>query len=93
MDVRFKVQDLFEKIRPNTKVHETLQEAADALNEIVARYTKPVGSAGSTGDVSDGTSEKSDDEQEDQREPIDEEPEDEEGKMEEMDVSTLSSHC
>ena len=63
MDVRFEVQDLFEKLRPNAKVHETLEDAAEALNEIVARQAKPMGAVENIGDGSDGTSEKSDDEQ------------------------------
>jgi hypothetical protein len=37
MDVKFEVQDLFEKLRPNAKIYDTLEEAADALNEIVAK--------------------------------------------------------
>jgi hypothetical protein len=83
MDVKFEVQDLFEKLRPNAKVHDSLEEAAEALNEIVAKYAKPLETVG---DGSDGTSEKSDDEQ-DQRPPVDdEEPEDEDEKPEDMEV-------
>jgi len=85
--VRFEVQDLFEKLRPNAKVHECLEEAAEALNEIVAKQVKPLGAPGSVGEGSDGTSEKSDDEQDEQRGPIDEEePEEEDEKVEEMEV-------
>jgi hypothetical protein len=43
MDVKFEVQDLFEKLRPNAKVHETLEDAAEALNEIVAKQAGPIG--------------------------------------------------
>ena len=43
MDVKFEIQDLFEKLRPNAKAHENLAEAAEALNEIVSKYTKPAG--------------------------------------------------
>jgi len=43
MDVRFELQDSFEKLRPNAKIHETLSEAAEALNEIVAKQVKPLG--------------------------------------------------
>jgi hypothetical protein len=87
MDVRFEVQDLFEKLRPNAKVHETLEEAAEALNEIVARQAKPIGSVENIGDGSDGISEKSDDEQDEHTAPVDEEePEEEDEKLDDMEV-------
>jgi hypothetical protein len=89
MDVKFEVQDLFEKVRPNAKVHESLEEAAEALNEIVAKQTKPIGAPETVGEGSDGISEKSDDE--DQRARVeDEEPEEEEEeKLDEMEVCLL----
>ena len=84
MDVKFEVQDLFEKLRPNTKVHETLEEAAEALNEIVVKQTKPTGPLENVGEGSDGAS---DDDQDDQHVPVDEEePEEEEEKLEDMEV-------
>ena len=87
MDVKFEVQDLFEKLRPNAKVHETLEEAAEALNEIVARHAKPMGTVENIGEGSDGTSEKSDDEQDEQTGPVDEEePEEEDEKLDDMEV-------
>src|SRR5436305_15085015 len=90
MDVRFEVQDLFEKLRPNAKVHDSLEDAAEALNEIVARHAKSLGTSETIGDGSDGASEKSEDEQDDQGAPIDEEePEEGEEKPEDMDVSTF----
>jgi hypothetical protein len=80
MDVKFEIQDMFEKLRPNTKIHETLEEAAEALNEIVAKQTKATGVPENVGEGSDGTSEKSDDEQE----PIaDDDIEEEDDKLEE----------
>jgi hypothetical protein len=91
MDVKFEVQDLFEKLRPNAKVHESLEEAAEALNEIVGKYAKPPGALETVGEGSDGASEKSDDEQEEQRPPVDdEEPEEEDDKPEDMEVII---HC
>lgn len=92
MDVKFEVQDLFEKLRPNARIHESLEEAAEALNEIVAKQAKPIG--GSTmenvGDGSDGASEKSDDEQDHNPRPLDEEEPDEELEPpEDMDVPSL----
>ena len=80
MDVKFEVQDLFEKLRPNAKVHETLEEAAEALNEIVAKQAKPTGGGTleNVGEGSDGASEKSDDERDDNPRPIDEDEADEE---------------
>lgn len=91
MDVKFEVQDLFEKLRPNAKVHESLEEAAEALNDIVAKYTGPIDTLETVGEGSDGASEKSDDEQEDQRPPVDnEEPEEEDEKQEDMEVTI---HC
>jgi hypothetical protein len=93
MDVRFEVQDLFEKLRPNAKVHETLEEAAEALNEIVARQTKPMSAVENIGDGSDGTSEKSDDEQDEQTAPVDEEePEEEDEKLDDMEVLLRSDY-
>ena len=87
MDVRFEVQDLFEKLRPNAKIHDTLEEAAKALNEIIAKQTKPIGTLETVGDGSDGASDKSDDEQDSQRVPVDdEEQEEEEERMEDIDV-------
>ena len=88
MDVKFEVQDLFEKLRPNAKIHETIEEAAEALNEIVAKQIKPIGAAAEgIGEGSDGMSEKSDDEEDDHRRPIDDdEPEEEEEKPEELEV-------
>jgi hypothetical protein len=93
MDVKFDVQDLFEKLRPNAKIHETIEEAAEALNEIVAKQVKPTGvAAEGVGEGSDGMSEKSDDEEDDQRRQIDDDdPEDEEEKPEEAEVYSLSS--
>ena len=85
MDVKFEIGDLFEKLRPNAKVHETLEEAAEALNEIVAKQTKRTDIAETAGDGSEGPSEKSEDEQDEH--PEDEEPEDDE-QVEEMDVRT-----
>jgi regulator of nonsense transcripts 2 len=98
MDVRFEVQDLFEKLRPNAKIHENLVDAAEALNEIVAKQVKPIGTrrvcAANAGghvepgeDISDGTSEKSDDEQDDRHEPVDEEPEEEDEKFEDTEAT------
>jgi hypothetical protein len=90
MDVKFEVQDLFEKLRPNAKIHDSLEEAAEALNEIVAKQVKPIGAATETiGEGSDGMSEKSDEEQEDQRQVDEEELDEEEEKQEEMEVSLL----
>jgi len=89
MDVKFEVQDLFEKLRPNAKIHESLEEAAEALNEIVSKQAKPLGggAAENVGDGSDGASEKSDDEQDDNPPPIDEEePDDEVDQPEDMEV-------
>jgi len=89
MDVKFEIQDLFEKLRPNAKIHETLEEAAEALNEIVAKQTKPAGGGTleNVGDGSDGASEKSDDEQDVNPRPIDEEEADEEVEpVEDMEV-------
>jgi hypothetical protein len=88
MDVKFEVQDLFEKLRPNTKIHESIEEAAEALNEIVAKQIKPIDvAAEGIGEGSDGMSEKSDEEEDDQRRPIDDdEPEEEEEKPEDLDV-------
>lgn len=84
MDVKFEVQDLFEKLRPNAKVHESLEEAAEALNEIVAKQAKPTGTLETVGEGSDGASE---DDQDDQGVPVDEEePEEEEEKPEDMEV-------
>lgn len=84
MDVKFEVQDLFEKLRPNTRVHDTLEEAAEALNEIVAKQTKPTNALENVGEGSDGASE---DDQDDQTVPVDEEePEEEEEKPEDMEV-------
>jgi hypothetical protein len=85
MDVKFEVQDLFEKLRPNAKIHETLEEAAEALNEIVARQFKPTGLE-NVGEGSDGASEKSDDEQDDQRARVDEDEPEEEEQVEDMEV-------
>jgi|SRR5271154_136837 len=93
MDVRFEVQDLFEKLRPNAKVHETLEDAAEALNEIVARQAKPMGAVENIGDGSDGTSEKSDDEQDEPTAPVDEEePEEEDEKLDDMEVLLSSDN-
>ena len=87
MDVKFEVQDLFEKLRPNAKVHETLEEAAEVLNEIVAKQAKAVGALENVGDGSDNASE---DDQDDQRIPVDEEEaEEEEEKPEDMEVFSL----
>jgi regulator of nonsense transcripts 2 len=83
---RFEIQDLFEKLRPNAKIHESLEEAAEALNEIVTKHVQPAGAQENVADASDGTSEKSDDEQDDQRGPIDEEEPEEEDKQEEIEV-------
>jgi len=85
MDVRFEIQDLFEKLRPNAKIYDNLQDAAEALNEMVVKYAKPSGTAENAGDVSDGTSEKSDYEPEEQPEPMDDEQEEEE-RPEELEV-------
>jgi len=93
MDVRFEVQDLFEKLRPNAKIHESLEEAAEALNEIVTRQTKLASTVEITADGSDGASEKSDDEEDNQRGPIDDdEPEEEEEKQDDMEVFTFRHH-
>jgi hypothetical protein len=84
MDVKFEVQDLFEKLRPNAKVHESLEEAAEALNEIVAKQAKQIGTLENIGEGSDGASE---DDQDDQQVPVDEEePEEEEERPEDMEV-------
>jgi hypothetical protein len=93
MDVKFEVQDLFEKLRPNAKIHETIEEAAEALNEIVAKQVKPIDiAAEGVGEGSDGMSEKSDDEEDDQRRQIDDdEPEEEEEKPEETEVHSFAS--
>lgn len=86
MDVKFEVQDLVEKLRPNAKIYETLEEAADALNEIVAKQA-PTGMLENAGDGSDGMSEKSDDEQDDHPAPVDEDEGDEdEDKPEDIEV-------
>ena len=98
MDVKFEVQDLFEKLRPNAKVHESLEEAAEALNEIVAKQAKPVGTGGggggaldNVGEGSDGASEKSDDEQDENPRPFHEEDPDEEIEQpEDMEVLSAS---
>jgi hypothetical protein len=88
MDVKFEVQDLFDKIRPNAKVHETLEEAAEALNEIVAKQTRVSGVTENTGEASDATSDKS----EDEREPMaDDEIEEEEDKQEDLEVFPFGS--
>ena len=90
MDVKFEVQDLFEKLRPNVKVHESLEEAAEALNEIVSKQAKPMGAGvqENVGEGSDGASEKSDDDQDDNLRPIDEEEPDEEVEQpEDMEVT------
>ena len=89
MDVKFEVQDLFEKLRPNAKIHESLEEAAEALNEIVAKQVKAVGGVlENVGEGSDGASEKSDEEQDDNPQPLDEEEVDDEvEQLEEMEVS------
>lgn len=84
MDVKFEIQDLFEKLRPNAKIHETLEEAAEALNEIVAKQTKRPEVLEIVGDGSEGPS-ASDDEQDEHR-PDEEEPEEDEEKQEEMEV-------
>ena len=87
MDVKFEIQDLFEKLRPNAKIHETLEEAAEALNEIVTKQMKAAGLAPeSTGEVSDELSEKSDDEQEDHRQLEEEEIEEDEEKPDDVEV-------
>lgn len=91
MDVKFEIQDLFEKLRPNAKIHESLEEAAEALNEIVARHVQPTGAQENAADASDGTSEKSDDEQDDQHGPIDEEEPEEDDKQEEIEVLSTKS--
>jgi hypothetical protein len=83
MDVKFEIGDLFEKLRPNAKIHETLEDAAEALNEIVSRQTKRTDVAEMAGDGSEGPSEKSEDEQDER--PEDEEPEEDE-QADEMDV-------
>ena len=88
MDIKFEVQDVIEKIRPNVKVHESLEEAAEALNEIVAKQAKPTGAIETVGEGSDGISEKSDDDDERTR-VDDEEPEEEEEKLEEMEVISI----
>jgi hypothetical protein len=81
MDVKFEIQDLFEKLRPNAKIHESMEEAAEALNEIVAKQIKPMGAtAENIGEGSDGMSEKSDDEEDDQHHQPLEEDEPEEGE-------------
>src|SRR5437667_11029737 len=88
MDVKFEVQDLFEKLRPNAKVHETLEEAAETLNEIVARQAKVTGALENVGQGSDEVSEE---EQEDQQDPLDdEEPEEDEEKPEDTEVVSCS---
>jgi len=89
MDVKFEVQDVIEKIRPNAKVHESLEEAAEALNEIVAKHSKPTGPMEIGGEGSDGVSEKSDDEDERTR-VDDEEPEEEEERLDDMEVSSIT---
>src|SRR5271170_5414144 len=89
MDVKFEVQDMIEKVRPHAKVHESLEEAAEALNEIVAKQAKPLGAMEMVGEGSDGVSEKSDDEDERTR-VEDEEPEEEEEKLDDMEVPPLS---
>ena len=90
MDVKFEIQDLFEKLRPNAKIHETLEEAAEALNEIVAKQNKAIGLAENTGEGSDATSEKS----EDEGEPIqDEDMEEDEDKPDELEVSLMCEQC
>jgi len=86
MDVKFEVQDMIEKIRPNAKIHESLEEAAEALNEIVAKQAKPTGAMEMAGEGSDGASEKSDEESERTR-VDDEEPEEEEEKLDDREVS------
>ena len=87
MDVKFEVQDLFEKLRPNAKVHESLVEAAEALNEIVAKQAKPFGGVpGNAAEGSDGTSEKSDDEEEQVVPGEEEEPDEEEERVDETEV-------
>jgi len=86
MDVKFEIQDLFEKLRPNAKIHETLEEAAEALNEIIAKQIKRPETTEAVGDGSDH-SEKSDDEQEERG--LDEEPVEEDEKPEEMEVSSI----
>jgi hypothetical protein len=88
MDVKFEVQDMIEKVRPNAKVHESLEEAAEALNEIVAKQAKPLGAMEMVGEGSDGVSEKSDDEDERTR-VEDEDPEEEEEKLDDMEVLSL----
>jgi regulator of nonsense transcripts 2 len=88
MDAKFEVQDMIEKIRPNAKVHESLEEAAEALNEIVAKQAKPMGAMETVGEGSDGVSEKSDDEGERTR-VDDEELEEEEEKLDDMEVTCL----
>jgi regulator of nonsense transcripts 2 len=88
MDVKFEVQDVIEKVRPNAKIHESLEEAAEALNEIVAKQAKPMG-ATEMAEGSDGVSEKSD--EEDERTRVDdEEPEEEDEKLDDMEVSFVT---
>ena len=89
MDVKFEVQDLIEKLRPNAKVHESLEEAAEALNDIVAKQLKPTGPLETAGEASDGISEKSDDEDERTR-VEDEEPDEEEDRVDDMDVCSIT---
>jgi hypothetical protein len=94
MDVKFEIHDLFEKLRPNAKIHETLEEAAEALNEIVAKQTKRPESSEIVGDGSEGLSEKSDEEQDEQHPPDEEEPEDDDEKPEELEVPrSLNAKC
>jgi len=87
MDVKFEIQDLFEKIRPNAKILESIEEAAEALNEIVSRQVKLPGvNAEAGGEGSEGTSDKSDDELDEPANLEEDEPEDDEEVVENMEV-------